>query len=146
MRICKDPAPRLRFAKRKRRASFSVELLLLAPLLLGFFMAMIQFSMLLTAQQQLALASQQGARTAAAGGTDEEVRQAVQRFLGEGTLSCCKVELELTNASGQPIAAGEPVVVTLSIGAADAVPDLLRFVGFSISGDTLVARTVMRKE
>ena len=36
--------------------------------------------------------------------------------------------------------------VTVQLPTAVAVPDLLPFIGFSISNDIIVARTVMRKE
>ena len=60
------------------------------------------------------------------------------------------VRVGLRCASGAmlsaPVPSGGPVSVRVSISAAQAVPDLLAFIGFSIRGDVLVAQTVMRKE
>jgi hypothetical protein len=109
-------------------------------------LALVQFSMMIASQHMLAAASREGARVAAAGGSEEEVCKAVRRFLGEGRLSCAEVQAELTDSSGRPIPAGEPVTVTVSIATDQAAPNFLAILGFGPPEKTLCARTVMRKE
>jgi hypothetical protein len=54
--------------------------------------------------------------------------------------------MTLTDSSGNPLPSGEPVAVWVSLPATAAVPNLLRYIGYDIAQETLVARTVMRKE
>lgn len=136
-----SPAPR-----RRRRGSMSIELLFVLPVALIVLMATIEFSMFLTARQQLTAASREGARVLALGGTPEEAEDAARLFLGSGRLAGATVTVFDTDDNGDPVPAGEPVTVRVSIPTAQAVPDLLAFIGFSLNGDVLVAQTVMRKE
>jgi Flp pilus assembly protein TadG len=129
-----------------RRGTVALELLLVLPIVLGVLLATVEFSMLLVAQQQLLVASREGARAAAQGGTLSDVQNAVQVFLGQGNLSQASLQATLTDATGQPLPSGSPVAVALSLPATQAVPDLLAFLGFSIRSETLTAATVMRKE
>lgn len=133
-------------ANRPRRGSMSVELLFALPVALIVFLAMIEFSQLLAARQQLQAASREGARVAALGGDEAEAEAAARRFLGAGALAAAEVVVTDTDNQGQPVPTGGPVSVRVSLPAPLAVPDLLAFIGFSIRGDTLVAQTVMRKE
>ena len=130
----------------RRTGSLAVQLLFVLPILLTFFFGMIEFSMLLIVRQQLLTASREGARVAAIGGTTDDVQQATQLFLGTGSLSQATVTSVLTDANGFPLHTGDPVLVSVSIPATAAVPDLLAFIGFSISNENLVAQSVMRKE
>lgn len=133
-----------------RRGSLTMELLLVFPIVVALLLGMVEFSMILLSRQQLLAASREGARVAALGGDRQEVRNAVRRYLGTGRLAA--TEVKLTNAAGEPIASGqavptgEAVEVWLKLPTNHAVPDLLKFVGFSIKKDELVARTVMRRE
>jgi Flp pilus assembly protein TadG len=123
----------------------AVELLLALPFLAGVLLAAVEFSLLLTAQQELLAASREGARVASQGGTQIDVVQAAQQVL-PGSLSGATVTAVLADSTGQPLASGQPVSVLVSIPATQAVPDLLAFVGFSVAGDTIAGQTVMRKE
>jgi hypothetical protein len=133
-----------------RRGSLTMELLLVFPIVVALLLGMIEFSMILFSRQQLLAASREGARVAALGGDKQDVKNAVQRYLGQGRLAT--TEVRLTDAAGAAIASGgavppgEPVEVWLRLPTNYAVPDLLKFVGFSIKKDELVARTVMRRE
>jgi Flp pilus assembly protein TadG len=129
-----------------RRATVAVELLLALPVLLAVLLGVVEFSLLLVARQELVTASREGARVAAQGGAQTDVIQAVQQFLGAGNLSSATITAVLTDAMGQPLASGQPVSVTVSLPATKAAPDLLKFIGFSIGGETLTAQTIMRKE
>jgi hypothetical protein len=134
----------------RRRGSLTMEMTLLFPVAMLFFLGMIEFSLLLHARQQLLAASREGARVAALGGSIEEIRSSVRGYLGSGRLG--DADIQVTTMLGDPvqdtreIGSGEPVQVWVSIPAGYVVPDLLRFVGYSIRNEELIARTVMRKE
>jgi Flp pilus assembly protein TadG len=123
-------------------AIHAVELLLLLPIVLAVLIAMVEYSMILSIDQQLAVASREGARVAAQGGTTVEVEAAARLVLGTGSVGQnTVVTSQLTDVSGNP--------VTVQVVIADAstvVPNMLRFVGFSINGTPLAGTTVMRRE
>ncbi len=144
--ICNEHARQGNGSRSGRRGTTAIQLLLVLPVLMAFLFGMIEFSMLLIVRQQLLTASREGARVAATGGTVADVQQATQLFLGGGSLSQATIDVLLTDASGQPVTTGGAVAVTVSLPATQAVPDLLLFIGFSISDQTLIAQTVMRKE
>jgi hypothetical protein len=139
-----------RIISRDRRGALVIELLFVLPVLLLLILAMVQFSLTLFARQQLVAASREGCRVAALGGDLGEVERSVHRVLGTGRLG--DAEIEVTDESGtripsgQAIPSGEPVAVWLRLPTVHAVPDLLRFVGYSNRDDELIARTVMRRE
>lgn len=126
------------------------ELLLLFPVLLVLILAAVEFGMLLHARQQLIAASREGCRVAAVGGTQEDVAEMVRQVLGPGRLG--DAEVHLTLADGTPVASpseiptGEAVAVWVRLPARYAVPDLLRFIGYSLRDDQIIGRTVMRRE
>ncbi|MER3414820.1 MAG: hypothetical protein C4297_01210 [Gemmataceae bacterium] len=130
-----------------RRGSFAVELILVLPILLALILAVVEFSMLLAARQQLQAASREGARVAALGGSLTDVQQAARRILGGGNLGQAQITATLTDPNtGQPVRSGDPIQVCVRLPAHQAVPDFLAFVGISIRNQQLVACTVMRKE
>jgi Flp pilus assembly protein TadG len=130
----------------RRRAGVTLELLLVFPILLALLLAMIQFSMLLVARQQLTGASREAARVAAQGGDLSAVQAAASLYLGQGNLSNAQVQAVLTDPAGLPLPSGAPVSVTVQVPAIQAAPDLLAFVGVSLKDEVLSAQTVMRKE
>jgi hypothetical protein len=140
----------MRFANRERPArrggSLAIELLLTLPLLLALVAALVEFSLVLAARQQLAAASREGARVAAVGADQTTVTQAVQRVLGRGSLSQAQITTVLTDASGAPLPSGAPVQVIVRIPAGKVAPDLLGLIGFSLRQQILAASTIMRKE
>ena len=136
-------APRRRA---RRRAGVALELLLVFPILLSLLLAMIQFSMLLVARQQLAGASREAARVAAQGGDLLAVQTAASLYLGTGNLAAAQVQAALTDANGMPLPPGASVVVTVQLPATQAAPDLLVYIGLSLKNEMLSAQTVMRKE
>ena len=131
----------------RRRAGAALELLLVLPVLLSLLLAMVQFSMLLVARQQLAGASREAARVAAQGGDLTAVQAAAALYLGQGNLAAnAQVLASLTDDGGMPLLSGAPVAVVVQVPATQAAPDLLAFVGLSLKDEMLSAQTVMRKE
>lgn len=123
-----------------------MELLFVLPLLLAVLLGTVEFSLWLTAQQQVALAGREGARVAATGGSETEILDAVRVTLGEARFTQATVTAVLTDELGNPVATGDPVSVRVLLPVRYVVPDLLAFVGLSIRSQVLVSQTVMRKE
>lgn len=142
--------PRRSSRRSSRRGSLSLELLVVFPILFVLLLALIQFSLTLHARQQLLAASREGCRVAALGGDQLEVERIVKRCLGEGRLSDAEVVLadEAGQAvpSGAALPSGELVFVWVKLPTGYAVPDLLRFIGYSHKDDDLIGRTAMRRE
>jgi len=133
------------FAK-TRRGHVAIELLIVLPILLTVLLGTIEFSLLLTAQQQVSLASREATRVAATGGSVADIEQAVRLALGDARFAQASVTAMLTDGNGDPVASGEPIAVQVQMPASAAVPDLLIFAGLSIRNQVLVGQTVMRKE
>jgi Flp pilus assembly protein TadG len=123
-------------------AIHAVEMLFVLPIVLVLIVAMVEFSMILSIDQQLAVASREGARVAAQGGSASEAEAAARLVLGGGSVGQQSVVTsQLTAVSG------DPVLVRVAIAdASTVVPNLLRFAGFSIKDKPLVGATAMRRE
>lgn len=133
-------------ARGRRKATLALELLFVLPVLMAMLLGMVEFSLFLSARQQLTNAAREGARVAALGGDGDEVRQSVRQFLGTGTLSQAEIDVRMTGEDGQPVKAGDPVAVVVNMPVGRAVPDLLAFIGLSLRDQTMAAGAVMRKE
>jgi hypothetical protein len=134
-------------ANRKgRKGGVAMELLLVLPLLLAVLLGTVELSLWLAAQQQVSLASREGARVAATGGTRADVNQAIRLALGDARFQRAQVTTWLTDSNSQPLPSGEPVSVLVALPASAVVPDLLVFIGLSIRNQKLISQTVMRKE
>ncbi|MFO0879667.1 MAG: TadE/TadG family type IV pilus assembly protein [Gemmataceae bacterium] len=131
---------------KRRRGGIAIELLFVLPVLLAVLLASVEFSLWLTAQQQVALAGREGARVASTGGTEEEIQNAVRLVLGEPRYDRSTVTVTITDELGNPLTSGDPVAVVVQLPVRYVVPDLLAFIGLSIRNQVLVNQTVMRKE
>jgi hypothetical protein len=131
---------------RRRRASAAVEMLFILPLLLIVLLGTVEFALWLAAQQQVTLASREGARVAATGGSAADVGATVHFALGDARFQQATVQTFLTDEAGNPVLPGAPVSVMVQLPASAVVPDLLIFIGLSIRDQFLVSQTVMRKE
>ena len=127
----------------KRRGILAIELLFALPLVIGLLLAMIQFSLFLSARQQVTNATREGARVLALGGDADEVRLAVDRFLGP---QIADISATLTDGNGNPVAPGQPVEVMVRIPTKYLVPDMLGMIGFGWGDSKLISKTVMRRE
>jgi len=130
----------------KRTGTLAIELLFVLPLLLIVVLATVEFSLWLMAQQQVALASREGARAAAQGGDINAVQLAVLQVLGPNRAGLAQVQAFLTDANGQPLLSGAPVTVQVMLPVSAVVPDLLVLAGISIRNEIIASQTVMRKE
>ncbi len=141
-----DKLPRPQRCRNRRAGSLMIELLFVLPLLLIVVLATVEFSLWLTAQQQVTLASRAGARAAARGGDQNDVQLAVQQVLGPNWSNVAQVNAALTDDNGQPLPSGSPLVVQVLVPAGNVVPDLLVLAGISIQSEIIASQTVMRKE
>jgi Flp pilus assembly protein TadG len=130
----------------RRSGTAAVELLLVLPLLLLMILAMVQIGMLLAAQQQLQLASREGARVAALGGSQADVENAARLVLCQGALAQAIIASALTDGNGNPLPSGAAVVVVVSVPTESAVPNFVKRLGVVLAGETISGRTVLRKE
>jgi hypothetical protein len=132
---------------RRRGGHLAVELLLVLPILMAFLLGMMEFSLILAARQSLLAASREGARVAAHGGTDDEVRATVKRVLGTGRLGDSKVCIcSLQEDPQHPNDGRDRVEVRVCVPTTYIVPDMLRWIGISFRDQDMVACTVMLKE
>jgi Flp pilus assembly protein TadG len=130
----------------RRAASVSLEMLLVMPVFLALLLGFVEFSSIVVVEERLAAASGQGARVASQGGTTTDVLTAVNNSLGTGSIQMNLMTPVITPADPTTATSGEPVTVQLQVSAAAVVPDLLRYIGYSISDQVLVGQTTMRKE
>jgi len=129
-----------------RKGSAAIELLFVLPLLLLILTAMVQVGMLMAAQQQLQLASREGARVAALGGNKVDVENAAKLVLSNGALSQATIISVLTDNNNKPLPSGAAVSVEVSVATKSAVPNFIGWTGVVLAGDTISGKTVFRKE
>lgn len=125
-----------------RLATVSIEALFVVPILLVLAMAVVEFSLLIAAEQKLAEASGVAARTAAVGRSDADVKAAVKAILGPKQYSAADVDI----ARKYDRHLGDVVEVRIALPAKVAAPCVLRSCGVKMSADKLVGRTLMRVE
>jgi Flp pilus assembly protein TadG len=118
------------------------EALLVLPILLAVVLGLVEFAMLLTAEQKLAEASGLAARAGATGRSDEDVKQAVKTVLGDKQYAHAKVHMN----RWEDRHTGPMIEVQVQLPAKVASTNVLRSVGLDLSGETLTGRTVMRVE
>lgn len=134
-----------------RAGVLAFELILVLPLLLMVILAMVQFSLLLTARQELLAACREGARVASHGGSRgavrAEVEATVHRLLGHGRLSGAEIRICWhPDDPDKPENGRERVEVVVAAPAAQAAPNFLGWAGFTLGNKHLMAATVMNVE
>ncbi len=147
MQTLRNQQRKNRIAKSRRRGVLvSAELTLALPIVVILLCAVVEMSMLWSANHLIKAASQAGCRVASLPSTnpaDSETSayQTVANVLGKQRLvEAHFVALELGEFTGDPVICE----VRMPMGA--AAPNMLAMFGFSLEGRELVARTVMRKE
>jgi len=134
--------------RRQRRRGFmsTLELLLFLPVIVVMFLAVVQFAQVLAAEARLSGASREGARVAASGGNNRQIRKAVHAGLLPGEREKVKIETNVLGSDGSPssVPPGSDVVVRVSVPTRDIVPSALLMV--IVNNRVLIGQTVMRKE
>ena len=148
--------------RNRRGVILMMELLFVLPLLLIVLLGIVQFYMLVTAREELLLASRMGARVAAARASDAHsdsdradaaaaAIKTAQVALGNGSLSKADIEVVWSQdvSKTDPTAtAGEAdwVQVVVKVKARQVVPDVLGWVGFTLGHRDIVAASTMMQE
>ena len=120
-RIARDGASCL---DRRRRvgAILSTELLFLLPILLVLLLALLEFTFLINAETKVTLASREGARAAALGGSSDDVLAAITVVLGSNLAAQMQWEISYPNNEQTT---GNPVQVSVAVPAKAVVPILI---------------------
>ena len=132
---------------RRPGAVMTAELLLVLPILMALLAGLLGLCQLLAARQALDAAAREGARTAAVGGSADEVQLAVARTLAaSGPLAQASVSVQYLEAPDQVLGAREIVVVTTSAPVALALIGSPQSSVWGLGGQTLSATAIMRVE
>lgn len=123
-----------------------MELVLALPIVLMLVFAVVEFSMLLQAENQLKVAAEVACRAGTLHYADEEradqaVREAAERALSPSRLGR---RHDVKFFPGRH--SGDEVAVEIHAPMSAAAPNLLAIIGFDLRGRSIVATTVMRKE
>lgn len=134
----------------RRRSGMSVlETALVLPFLLALVLGMVEFGWALFVSHTIQGAARVGARAGiVAGGTDEDVNQAVARTMTASGFGSGSYTTTITTASGGSASAttaapGDEIMVRVTVSWDDAKPG---FSLYSVGLNELKAQTVMRKE
>ena len=143
----KMPLERRKNTKRSRAgAVFTLELLLVLPILLIVGLGLVELSLLLMGMQRVQAASSAACQVGTLPASNPVALQEAMNDAAVGALSTQGLasSYEMQSLVGQY--AGDPVVVEISAPMTATAPDLLRMIGFSLQGRQLVARTQMCKQ
>ena len=136
-----------RGAGRRPAGVQTAELLLLLPVLLLLFYGMAGLCELLVARQALDSASREGARVAAVGGDESEIKAAVRRTLAaSGPLAECDVDIRYLGTDDDSPGARRVVVVTTSAPAGVALLGMPASVQSTLGDKKIVGIATMRME
>jgi Flp pilus assembly protein TadG len=132
--------------QRRRQGSLTVELILVLPILVIVLVAMVQFSVVLAARQQLLAASREGARVGARGGNESEITGTVRQALGSSSMADATVTCQILADDPKNAGPGrECVQVTIQVPTQRVVPGFLSWMARLVEDDLTVC-TVMHRE
>jgi hypothetical protein len=129
--------------RRRQGALLSTELLLLLPILLIFFVGVVEITFLIVIEARLAAAAREGDRVAARGGDSGDIEAAIALIFGDPSKSQVTFTVNFPNGTANT---GDPVQVIVMTPATVYVPNYLASVGFDLTGQTLTAQAVMTIE
>jgi Flp pilus assembly protein TadG len=133
--------------KRKRAgAVFSLELLLVLPILLTVCFGLVELSLLLMGMQRVQAASSAACRVATLPTTDTVAQQQAMSKAAAAALHTAGLVAAYQMKSQVGQYAGDPVVVEVTVPMTAAAPDLLKMIGFSLKGRQMTAQTEMCKQ
>jgi Flp pilus assembly protein TadG len=119
-----------------------METLLVLPILLAVVVALVEFAMVIVAEQKVAEASGLACRTAAVGRSDDDCKEAVKAVLGKRQYDEAKIKIDRRRDAHL----GDVVDVRVDLPVKAAAPCVLRSCGLKLCDDTLIGRTVMKAE
>jgi hypothetical protein len=144
-RACPNCTGRRRQTSRSG-AVFSLELLLVMPLLLMVCLGLVELSLLLMGVQRVQAASNAACRVGTLPASDLVLQQQAMKNAAAGALGTAGLAATYEMKAQIGLHAGDPVLVEVSAPMTAAAPDLLKIVGFSLRGRQLVSRTQMCKQ
>ena len=137
----------------RRRGFLTFEIILLLPVLLVVILAIVEFSMLLLLSQAVAGAASVVARQATLPGSEAvDVEAAVAQALAGWKFAADADTAITVNGIPETISplsmavTGDVIGVTVEVPSTAAVPDLLSYIGISLSGKKLMTTYVVRRE
>jgi hypothetical protein len=113
------------------------------PILLIFFVAVVEITFLIVIEARLAAAAREGDRVAARGGDSGDIEAAIALIFGDPSKSQVTFTVNFPNGTNHT---GDPVQVIVMTPATAYVPNYLACVGFDLTGQTLTAQAVMTIE
>lgn len=140
------PSRRRRGRCGRSGAVFSVELLLVLPIVLTLCFGIVELSMLLMGMQRVQAASNAACRVGTLPASDSALQQQAMRDAAAAALGTVGMASSYQMQSQVGQYAGDPVVVDVSVPMTAAAPNLLKIIGFSLQGRQLVAHTQMCKQ
>jgi hypothetical protein len=141
--IAPRPTVHNRRSRRGRRGAAAIETLLVLPLFVAILLGMVGVADLLITEQMVGEASGRAARTAALGGSEEQVRESVRAVLGVERGDRAKIHIGRADGEPGPVPPGGLIEVRIEIDAGAATTTGLAPVG---SDEPLIGRTVMQRE
>ncbi len=132
-------------AQKNARKGFiqTFELLLLLPIVVLLLLAFVEYLYLAYAETLVSLAAREGARTAAMGGNEGDVKGAVLAVLGPNWMASIESEVDLLYPNGDPSVTGDPVQVTVNLLASTVAPNFLAPLGFDLNSVKVTSKTTM---
>lgn len=141
--LARHPASRDRRTLRGRHGNVAVEMFFVVPLFLVIVLGLVGLADLLITEQLLGEASGRGARTAALGGSEAQVKESVRAVLGKNRADQAKITVRAADGSKAPVPPGGLVEVLIELEVKNATATGLA----PVSGDeVLIGRTVMQRE
>lgn len=128
--------------RNSRRGWSALETLLVLPVLLAVVIALVEFAMIIAAEQRVAEASGLACRTAAVGRSDDDCKEAVKAVLGKRQFESCEIKIDRRHDAHL----GDVVDVRVDLPVKAAAPCVLRSCGVKLCDDTLIGHTVMKAE
>jgi hypothetical protein len=113
---------------------------------LALAFALVEFSLLWSANAQVAAASQVACRVGTLPTSDPVARERAVREAALGALQTRNLAQASHLVFDPGVHTGDPVLVEIRVPMQAAAPDLLAIFGFELQGRQLVGRTVMRHE
>jgi Flp pilus assembly protein TadG len=136
-----------RSAKKKRGgAVFSLEFLLILPIVLTVCFAAIEFSLLLIGMQRVQTASSAACRIATLPATDAVAQEKAMNDVAAATLGTQAMVDAYEMKTELGTYPGDPVVVEIHVPMSAAAPNLLKVIGFDLEDRELVSLTEMCKQ
>ena len=131
---------------RRAGAVFSLELLLVLPILMIVVFGLVELSLLLMGMQRVQSASSVACQIGTLPATDVAAQEQAMEAAAENVLGTADMIAGYSMQRELGLYTGDPVVVQITVPMTAAAPDLLKIIGFSLEGRELTAHMQMCKQ